>query len=130
MGGRLEGKLGPFRITVAGSIGLSLGFILAGFTSTLWWIFLTFRVIMGAGNGFGYAKPIPELSKRTMKWAVRKRGPGPLCASTAASAAAQALSKGLRTIFGRHLDISGSRAPDHRGAEQGRSPLKACAAGP
>lgn len=119
MGGRLQGKPGPFRIPVAGSIGVSLGLILAGFTSTLWGIRLTFRVIMGAGNGFGYATPIPELSKRTMEWAVRKRGPGLLYASTAASAAAQAFSKGLRTIFGRRWGISASRAPDHRGAEQG-----------
>lgn len=66
VGGRLQGKLGPFRVSVARSIGLSLGFILACFTSTLWWIFLAFRVIMGAGNGFGYATPIPELSKTTM----------------------------------------------------------------
>lgn len=68
--GRLQDKLGPFKISVVGSIGLSLGFILASFTSTLWWIFLTFGVIMGFGNGFGYATPIPVLAK----WFPDRRG--------------------------------------------------------
>ncbi len=68
--GRLQDKLGPFKISVIGSIGLSLGFILASFTNSLWWIFLTFGGIMGFGNGFGYATPIPVLSK----WFPDRRG--------------------------------------------------------
>ena len=68
--GRLQDRLGPFKISVIGSIGLSLGFILASFTNSLWWIFLTFGGIMGFGNGFGYATPIPVLSK----WFPDRRG--------------------------------------------------------
>jgi len=68
--GRLQDKLGPFKISVIGSIGLSLGFILASFTTTLPWIFFTFGGIMGFGNGFGYATPIPVLSK----WFPDRRG--------------------------------------------------------
>ena len=68
--GRMQDKLGPFKISVIGSIGLSLGFILASFTNSLWWIFFTFGGIMGFGNGFGYATPIPVLSK----WFPDKRG--------------------------------------------------------
>src|SRR5574337_683320 len=68
--GRLQDKLGPFKVSVIGSIGLSLGFILASFTSSLGWIFFTFGGIMGFGNGFGYATPIPVLSK----WFPDRRG--------------------------------------------------------
>lgn len=68
--GRLQDKLGPFKISVVGSIFLALGFILASFTSTLWWILFTFGVVMGFGNGFGYATPIPVLSK----WFPDRRG--------------------------------------------------------
>lgn len=68
--GRLQDKLGPFKISVIGSIGLSLGFILASFTNSLPWIFFTFGGIMGFGNGFGYATPIPVLSK----WFPDRRG--------------------------------------------------------
>jgi OFA family oxalate/formate antiporter-like MFS transporter len=68
--GRLQDKLGPFKISVIGSIGLSLGFILASFTNSLNWIFFAFGGVMGFGNGFGYATPIPVLSK----WFPDRRG--------------------------------------------------------
>lgn len=68
--GRLQDRLGPFRISVVGSIGLSLGFILASTTSSLAWIYFSFGAIMGFGNGFGYATPIPVLSK----WFPDRRG--------------------------------------------------------
>jgi OFA family oxalate/formate antiporter-like MFS transporter len=68
--GRLQDKLGPFKISVIGSIFLALGFILASFTTTLPWILFTFGVVMGFGNGFGYATPIPVLSK----WFPDRRG--------------------------------------------------------
>jgi len=68
--GRLQDKLGPFKISVVGSIGLALGFILSSFTTSLAWIYATYGVIMGFGNGFGYATPIPVLSK----WFPDKRG--------------------------------------------------------
>jgi len=68
--GRLQDKLGPFKISVIGSIGLSLGFILASFTNSLPWILFTFGGVMGFGNGFGYATPIPVLSK----WFPDRRG--------------------------------------------------------
>ncbi len=68
--GRLQDKLGPFKISVIGSIFLALGFILASFTTTLPWILFSFGVVMGFGNGFGYATPIPVLSK----WFPDRRG--------------------------------------------------------
>jgi OFA family oxalate/formate antiporter-like MFS transporter len=68
--GRLQDKLGPFKISIIGSCGLAAGFILASFTQSLGWIFFTFGGVMGFGNGFGYATPIPVLSK----WFPDRRG--------------------------------------------------------
>jgi OFA family oxalate/formate antiporter-like MFS transporter len=68
--GRLQDKLGPFKISVVGSIALAAGFILSMFTTTLPWILFTFGGVMGFGNGFGYATPIPVLSK----WFPDRRG--------------------------------------------------------
>ncbi len=68
--GRIQDKLGPFRISLIGAIFLGSGLVLASFTNSLTWIYLTLGVIMGIGNGFGYATPIPVLSK----WFPDKRG--------------------------------------------------------
>lgn len=68
--GRLQDKFGPFPVSVIGSIFLAMGLMLASATRSLPWIFVTLGVIMGFGNGFGYATPIPVLSK----WFPDKRG--------------------------------------------------------
>lgn len=68
--GRLQDKLGPFRISLIGAVFLSLGLILASKTDSLLWIYITLGGVMGFGNGFGYATPIPVLSK----WFPDKRG--------------------------------------------------------
>jgi MFS transporter, OFA family, oxalate/formate antiporter len=70
LAGRLQDKLGPFRISLVGSIFLAAGLILASFTNSLPWIFISLGVVMGIGNGFGYATPIPVLSK----WFPDRRG--------------------------------------------------------
>ncbi len=68
--GRLQDRLGPFRISVIGSVALGAAFILASFTTSFTWIILSLGVVLGIGNGFGYATPIPVLSK----WFPDKRG--------------------------------------------------------
>jgi OFA family oxalate/formate antiporter-like MFS transporter len=68
--GRLQDKLGPFRISLIGAVFLSLGLILASRTDSLMWIYISLGGVMGFGNGFGYATPIPVLSK----WFPDKRG--------------------------------------------------------
>lgn len=68
--GRLQDKMGPFKISLIGAILLSLGLLLASFTTSLTFIYVSLGVIMGIGNGFGYATPIPVLSK----WFPDKRG--------------------------------------------------------
>lgn len=68
--GRLQDRRGP---RVCGLLGASLvggGFILASFTTSLVSLYLFIGLIVGIGNGFGYAAPIPVASK----WFPDKRG--------------------------------------------------------
>jgi MFS transporter, OFA family, oxalate/formate antiporter len=68
--GRLQDKIGPFKISLAGAILVSLGFFLCFYADSLTRFFLFFGVLGGLGNGFGYATPIPVMSK----WFPDKRG--------------------------------------------------------
>jgi MFS transporter, OFA family, oxalate/formate antiporter len=68
--GRLQDKFGPFWVSLTGAILVSMGFFLCAYTSSLTYLFICFGVIGGLGNGFGYATPIPVMSK----WFPDKRG--------------------------------------------------------
>ena len=68
--GRLQDKLGPFKISLIGGILVSLGFFLSAYTTSLTYFYVVFSVIAGLGNGFGYATPIPVMAK----WFPDKRG--------------------------------------------------------
>ena len=70
LAGRLQDKLGPFWVSIGGSVLVSLGFFLCAYTHTLAWLYVCFGVIGGLGNGFGYATPIPVMAK----WFPDKRG--------------------------------------------------------
>jgi OFA family oxalate/formate antiporter-like MFS transporter len=67
--GRLQDKFGPLYCSLAGGILVSLGFFLCSYTTSLTYLFICFGVI-GLGNGFGYATPIPVMAK----WFPDKRG--------------------------------------------------------
>jgi MFS transporter, OFA family, oxalate/formate antiporter len=68
--GRLQDKLGPFFISLTGCILLTIGFLLSARTTSLGYLIFCFGVIVGIGNGFGYATPIPVMAK----WFPDKRG--------------------------------------------------------
>ncbi len=68
--GRLQDKLGPFKISLIGGVLVSIGFFLCSYTSSLTYLFICFGAIGGLGNGFGYATPIPVMAK----WFPDKRG--------------------------------------------------------
>ncbi len=70
LAGRLQDKFGPFWVSLTGGILVSLGFFLCAYTSSLTYLFICFGVIGGLGNGFGYATPIPVMSK----WFPDRRG--------------------------------------------------------
>jgi len=68
--GRLQDKIGPFKVSLAGCILLTFGFLLCAGTSSLTYLIVCFGVLVGIGNGFGYATPIPVMAK----WFPDKRG--------------------------------------------------------
>jgi len=68
--GRLQDKLGPFGVSIVGAILVSLGFFLCAYADSVTKFFIFFGVLGGLGNGFGYATPIPVMSK----WFPDKRG--------------------------------------------------------
>jgi len=68
--GRLQDKLGPFKISMVGCILLTVGFLLCAKTTSLTYLILCFGVLVGIGNGFGYATPIPVMAK----WFPDRRG--------------------------------------------------------
>jgi OFA family oxalate/formate antiporter-like MFS transporter len=69
-GGRLQDRRGPRPGALIGAVLVSLGFFLTSMTNSLVYLYTVFGIIVGAGNGFGYATPIPVASK----WFPDKRG--------------------------------------------------------
>ena len=70
LAGRLQDRRGPRIPAALGAILVGLGFMLASFTTSLLSLYVSFGLIVGLGNGFGYATPIPVGSK----WFPDKRG--------------------------------------------------------
>ena len=68
--GRLQDKMGPFWVSLTGCILLTIGFLLSARTDSLGYLIVCFGVVVGIGNGFGYATPIPVMAK----WFPDKRG--------------------------------------------------------
>jgi OFA family oxalate/formate antiporter-like MFS transporter len=68
--GRIQDIKGPRICALLGGILVSAGFILSSMTTSLITLYLFFGVIVGIGNGFGYATPTPVGSK----WFPDKRG--------------------------------------------------------
>ena len=68
--GRIQDVRGPRICAVTGATLVGLGFILGSFTTSLAYLYIAFGFVVGLGNGFGYATPIPVGSK----WFPDKRG--------------------------------------------------------
>lgn len=69
-GGIAEKKYGPKVIASAGGILVSLGWILACFTKSLWWLYFSYGVLSGIGTGLGYSSSIST----AIKWFPDKKG--------------------------------------------------------
>ena len=68
--GRLQDVKGPRIPAAIGGALVCAGFLLASGTASLVFLYVAFGVIVGIGNGFGYATPIPVASK----WFPDRRG--------------------------------------------------------
>jgi OFA family oxalate/formate antiporter-like MFS transporter len=69
-GGLWLNRKGPRIVAVTGGVLYGLGVFLAGFTTSLWWLYLTYGFIGGIGLGFGYIVPVSVL----VKWFPDRRG--------------------------------------------------------
>ena len=69
LAGRIQDKRGPRICAALGGTLVGLGFFLASWTTSLGFLYFIFAII-GVGNGFGYATPVPVASK----WFPDKRG--------------------------------------------------------
>ncbi|HEU5393234.1 MAG TPA: MFS transporter, partial [Candidatus Methylomirabilis sp.] len=70
LAGRMQDKLGPFKISIIGGVLVSIGFFACAYVNSLNAFFFWFGVMGGIGNGFGYATPIPVMAK----WFPDRRG--------------------------------------------------------
>jgi OFA family oxalate/formate antiporter-like MFS transporter len=61
--GLLQNRLGPRTVATIGGVLFSLGLLLASWTQSLTWLYLTWGVMVGTGLGFGYLAPITVGSK-------------------------------------------------------------------
>jgi len=70
-GGLWLNRKGPRVVALTGGFLYSLGVFLASFSAhRLWWLYLSYGVIGGAGLGFGYIVPVAVL----VKWFPDRRG--------------------------------------------------------
>lgn len=68
--GRLQDKIGPRRVAMAGGILTGLGVALASFATSVSFLYLTYGVIAGIGIGAAYVTPLATC----VKWFPEKRG--------------------------------------------------------
>ena len=63
LAGRIQDLRGPRICAAIGGTLVGVGFVLSSFTTSLWQFYVTFGLIVGLGNAFGYAAPAPVASK-------------------------------------------------------------------
>jgi OFA family oxalate/formate antiporter-like MFS transporter len=68
--GKLQDAKGPRICAFLGALLVGGGFALSSFTTSVTFLYVTFGVLVGIGNGFGYSAPTPVASK----WFPDRRG--------------------------------------------------------
>ena len=63
LAGKLQDRFGPFWISVAGSISITLSFFFFAHTSNLHSLYFFYGVLGGIGNGLGYGTVVPVMAK-------------------------------------------------------------------
>jgi len=70
LAGQVQDRKGPRICAFLGALLVGGGFMLSSLTTSLPFLYVAFGVIVGVGNGFGYAAPTPVASK----WFPDRRG--------------------------------------------------------
>ncbi|MBU0477300.1 OFA family MFS transporter [bacterium] len=70
VGGMCEKRYGPRVTATLGGAFVCLGWVLAYFTQSLWWLYISYGLLAGIGTGLGY---LPAISTG-VKWFPDKRG--------------------------------------------------------
>jgi OFA family oxalate/formate antiporter-like MFS transporter len=68
--GRIQDRRGPRLCALIGAVLVGAGFVMASFTTSLAFLYVSIGLVVGIGNGFGYATPMPVGSK----WFPDRRG--------------------------------------------------------
>lgn len=68
--GRWQDRVGPRKVTLVASVVLGMGYILSGFATSTWMLYVTYGLLVGAGAGIGYVCPIAACTK----WFPDKKG--------------------------------------------------------
>jgi OFA family oxalate/formate antiporter-like MFS transporter len=63
LAGRIQDRHGPRICAAIGGSLVGAGFVLSSFTTSLWQFYVTFGLVVGLGNAFGYAAPASVASK-------------------------------------------------------------------
>lgn len=75
IGGRWQDRVGPATVTITGVLLWGAGILLAGLLTPSfgkWWLYLTYGLIGGLGNGMAYVTPVAVVTK----WFPERRGLG------------------------------------------------------
>jgi MFS transporter, OFA family, oxalate/formate antiporter len=75
VGGRWQDKVGPRTVTIVGVLLWGVGVLLAGLGTEAmgkWWLYATYGIIGGFGNGMAYVTPVAMVTK----WFPDRRGLG------------------------------------------------------
>jgi MFS family permease len=74
-GGRWQDRVGPRTVTIVGMVLWGVGVMLAGLGTQAggkWWLYVTYGIIGGFGNGMAYVTPVAMVTK----WFPDRRGLG------------------------------------------------------
>lgn len=70
LGGKVASHRGPNVAVAVGGTVLGLGMLLAGFTQSLLWLYLTYGILMSIGNGMAYGTVVST----AVEWFPERRG--------------------------------------------------------
>ena len=63
LAGKIQDRFGPFWLSLTGSVSISASFFLLAHTSSLDYLLVSYGILGGIGNGFGFSTVVPVMAK-------------------------------------------------------------------